>query len=437
MLRLMHAVLAFAVTFLGNAPVTFPEGSYRVDLTNATVADQLELGEYFLDSFLIISSESNRFSITGQERRGFWRGDRDRFAMVFDEVREIPSTLTTASLMRIRPATLEQGFYLRRGPNKSLLLDWKNSVGRVFFTPMPERTVSELVNLHEEAPSHAIRDEAHLALSEIRNGSWKGLLAVILDPNESKGARTWAAIMYTSVRNPEGIREGAKALVNVSDWITRTFLVQPVANYPSDETVDLLLHAQSRGLLRPENVAPALGKLMRKKDVPLLMEWLGSDRGADQEAALIALTAMRESQAIVPARRLVSAKGGIVQARAWGLIATLSSDTFERNEAFANLARLAQNPEGMIGHAALDALIDTRSSKALPYMTAILNSNIDGSIRRDAASALADLGDPRAIPALVQATKRKDDPETEYWKRTVIRAAAEAIESLQQVERAL
>ncbi|MBS1721279.1 MAG: HEAT repeat domain-containing protein [Armatimonadetes bacterium] len=429
-------ITALALAVIGRVQAGFPVGSYRPDVSKAPVKSRGALDAYFGRSLLRVQSDG-RFFLCGRRQQGYWRQVGEQTVCVYDGFFMISSSQPTEDLKKKWPKSNLEGLVLRRGPNGTLILnDWGRVMGPVIFRPMPKRTIPELiVTSHSEGDSILkAEEEAFYALRDRMEAEWPQVLSFINDPKQSAAMRTWAAIML-DVKDPKGIEAMAQLIFDLKptnvknrDQSIRRSLAWRIADNPTEKSADLLIEATRKGLLTPTNVAPALAKLGPKADIPLLISWLTTTRQRDNEAALEALTVLGGDEALSQARTLASSPEEGVQLAANGLIARFSKDAAERKAAIAKVARWLYSSNFVVGCNAVRALGASKSPDALPFLAAVLLSDASGIVRRDAATALGDLGDPRAVPALIEAKLRESgDGKNLFEEAQVWRAAAEAL----------
>ena len=286
-------------------------------------------------------------------------------------------------------------------------------------------------------------DEAHNALIDRVNSDWPDLLMFINDPKSTWDHRIWAAINLGSLQDPKGLEEAVRMIPAVKDpegkkreASLRRILSRPAAKRPNDQTADLLIIFQSQGLLQPADVAPALGRLKRQKDIDLLISWLDSEREFDKIYSLQALTASSAGKALLRARQLVNDSKVSVQLAAYGLIARITKDEKERKASVSAIAKWTKSGDFMIPSYAVDALVNSRAPEAFPHLVALLSSDASSILRSNVADDLGELGDLRAVPALLEARQRQA-ADMDDWpgEARAIRSASEALVKLGRIKR--
>lgn len=418
--------LATAILMTWTQPA-FPVGSYKPDLSRASRRSQGVLSAYFGQALLVMRP-NGKFVLCGIKQEGYWRPHGNRYVLVFDGFFTVQWTEPAESLRKAWPQSHAEGLVLSRGSGGSLVLpSWGAVDGPVIFRPMPKRSVAELLVTSEADETSAAGDEAYYAVKDNLETLWPEILNFVADPKRKVDQRSWAAIVLLGLRNRGGIESAASLILKLKERSLRHALAMCVARYPTDKAGDLLLDANARGLLQAADVAPALGRLKRRKDVPALLGWLSSDREYDRIESLNALTLLSATEALEPARTLASDREESVQLAAAGLVARLSPDATERRTAISKLAGWLKSVDFLLPFAAVDALCMSEAPEALPHLVAILGSNMPAVNRRNTAMALGNLGDPLAVPALIEAKLRRDAPGSMVDESEVRRAAAEAL----------
>lgn len=425
-------------------PSAFPVGSYKADLSQAPKSSRGVLQAYFGQSYLVFLSDG-RFELCGIEQRGYWRREGNRFVLVYDGFFFARSHEPADALRKAWPESHAEGMILSQGSGGTLVLkDWGAAKGPIVFRPRTKLTVAELLvtsNKDEETPAEST--EAYWLLKERQEGEWPSFIRFIGDPKRPWQERSWAALVLGGLKNPKGVEAAAELIVRLTptkeEGRERTIarsLAGVVERHPTSKTADILIEAQRKGLIQPSVTAKVLKVLKRKSDIPLLMDWLKSELEYDKIDSLEALAVLDAREALSEARRLTMDEKEGVQVRAYGLIARLSPDRAERGEAILKLAKWLDSADFLTPFAAVEALCQTNHPDALPYLVAILGSNRRAIYRRNTAIALGDLGDPRAVQALIEAKTRVGVSEDWQMESEVRRAAAEALVKIGKVKRA-
>jgi HEAT repeat protein len=440
-------VVALAIAVVGGFQTGFPVGSYKPDVSKAPVETRCLLQAYFGQALLVVRP-NGEFELSGIEQEGYWRKSGDKFVFVYDGFLSIQSTEPEKVLRKAWPSNNLEGMILRKGADGTLTLsDFGRVPGPVIFRPMPRRTIAQLIaasNPPEGADQlSAAAGEAWSSLKDRIEAEWPKVLRFINDPKRSAPDRGWAAILLDGLQNPKGIEATARLILNIKptnvrnrDQSLRGSLARVVAEHPTENAADLLIEGQRRGLLSPADVAPALRQLNRKTDIPVLLPWLTSKREYDKSETLEALTILEAEEALSIARTLTIDPAEGVQLAAYGLIARTSPDPIERKEAISKLAKWIKSSEFLLPFAAVDALCRSKAPEALPHLVAILGSDMPFMNRRNTAMALGNLGDIRAVPALIEAKSRPSGgPDTWAEESRVRRAVAEALVQLGNLKR--
>lgn len=216
----------------------------------------------------------------------------------------------------------------------------------------------------------------------------------------------------------------------------RRILSRPAAKRPTDQTADLLIKFESQGFLQPADVAPALGILKRQKDIDLLISWMDSEREYDKIHSLQALTALSALKALPRARQLATDSKEKVQIAAHGLIARTTLDDKERKASVQSIAKWTKSGDFMTPSYAVDALLNSRAPEAFSYLVALLNSDVSSMVRAKVAIGLGELGDLRAVPALLEARQRQAADINDWpGEGRVMRSVSEALAKLGRIKR--
>jgi hypothetical protein len=443
----MGAVIA--ALLLASTTNQFPIGSYKPDISGVSKEGKSVMGAYFNLHYLVMSP-GFKFTLAGGEQRGYWRQEGGKYILVFDGFFAVPSVEPEEVLRKKVPKNHLEGLVLEKGPKGTLILkQWGQDWGPVIYRPLPRRSISELVKLSSTydyvfgTEKMGAGEEAHNALIDRVNSDWSDLLMFINDPNQSWDHRSWAAINLGSLKDSKGIEEAARMIPAVKDpegkkreASLRRILSRPAAKRPTDQTADLLIKFQSQALLQPADVAPALGRLKREKDTDLLIGWLDSAREYDKAYSLQALTQLSASKALPKARQLSNDPKVSVQLAAHALIARTTPDEIERKASVRSIAKWTKGGDFMTPSYAVDALVNSRAPEAFPYLVALLSSDASSILRSNVADELGELGDLRAVPALLEARQRQA-ADMDDWpgEARAIRSASEALVKLGRIKR--
>ncbi len=438
----MHAVLVLAIALLGNAPPSFPAGSYAPDFSQTSGKGGRALKDYFGKTYLLLSG-SGDYYLCGPNQIGVWREQGGKIVVVFDGRGNDISPQPRATQRKTWPRDQRSGMFLRRGANRTLVLEsWGPHVGLVIFRPMPKRSVTQLLLVKEGIDSTPKGLEALAALRIQKQTQWPEMLQFINDPKRTGDQRSWGAIVLTGITDPNGINAAAKLIFALKPASTREKtemirmgLADVVAAAPTEIAVDLLIKAQAKGLVRASSVAPAMGKLARPKDAAQLVAWLTSKDEFDKIEALRALMKSEGAADGLPAaRRLINDPEPMVQVWAYGLIARATTEPTERQNVINALGAWTTEFRGLESFFAMEALCDSKVREAVPYLNSILSSNTPPRFRRNTAVALGKLADARSIPALRYARARREGRGEKAQELEVNRAAAEALLLFEKAE---
>jgi hypothetical protein len=438
-------ITALALAVIGRAQVGFPVGSYRVDVSKAPVATRADLESFFSRIFLRIQSDG-MFYFCGMPVEGYWRKSGDGYPCVIDGLLSIPSKEPAAELQKKWPMLNAPGMILKRGPKGTLIMkDFIWYQGPVVFRPLPQRSIDQLLIASDMVTvkgTMATIEEAYHALEDRLETDWPPILSAINDPKRDQERRAWAASMLSNLKNPKAIEAAAQLILDLKPTPgtnrargIRIMLSKVVSDHPTAKSVDLLIEAQRRGLIRLDFVATSIGNLGRTSDLPVLISWLGAQRKGDLRSVLEALAQFGAPEGLDRARALKTDPDDRLKIAAFGLIARVSPDPVERKSALAKLAGWLQGDYYRGADEAVKAIARSKSPDALPYLAAALLSNAPPSVRIEAAKALGDLGDPRAVPALIEAKAREVVAKSEIDvidEAKARRAAAEALLKLSQ-----
>lgn len=443
----MSAVIA--ALLIASTADQFPIGSYKPDISGVPKDAKGIMGAYFNLHYLVISPGFN-FTLAGGEQRGYWRQEGKKYVLVFDGFFAAPSSEPEEVLRKKVPKNHLEGLVLEKGPNGTLILNkWGQDWGPVIYRPLPRRSITELVKLsstYNEAfgtEKMGAVDEAHCALIDRVNSDWFELLMFINDPKQSWDHRIWAAINLGSLQNSKGIEEAVRMIPVIKDpegkkreASLRRILSRLAAKRPTDQTAERLIKYQIQGLLRAADVAPALGRLKREKHTNLLIGWLSSEKEFDKIYSLQALTELAAIGALPQARQLVNDPQVSVQLAAHALIARTTPDELERKASVRSIAKWTKGGDFMTPSYAVDALVNSRAPEAFPHLVALLSSDASSILRSNVADDLGDLGDLRAVPALLEARQRRA-ADMDGWpgEARVIRSASEALVKLGRIKR--
>lgn len=437
----MAAALALAIVL--GAQTGPPFGAYQADLSRVKSPEGKSVMPAYFNQGSLVLNPNGTFVMAGLNQEGYWRTEEQKHILVFDGFFRAQSRKPEAELRKVWPKNHLEGLILEPGPTGTLILsEWGRGWGPVIFRPKPKQTMTELLVASNTDDLTPAAEEAMALFWPRLQDEWPEVIRFINDAGRTWEQRSWAAILLINLKNPKGLGEAARLIFDLKptnvkgrDGTIRRGLARAVARTPSDATGDLLIDAVKEGLLQASDVAPALGRLKRKKDVPLLIEWLDSKREYDRIHSLEALTQIAVEEALPSARRLTADPQESVQLAAHGLLARVSKDPAEKKSSIIALGKWIKSKEFLLPFAAIDALCESKAPEALPHLAAILVSDMPALYRRNTATALGDLGDLRAVPALIEAVGRESGIDDWVAESEVARAAAEALVKLGKVKR--
>lgn len=428
--------LTLTLAWAGNPQGQFPVGSYRPDLSRTPKNSRDPLAAYFGRAYLVIRANGS-FELCGIEQKGFWRGDKARYILNYDGFFFVRAKASPDEVRRMMPSSNLEGMVLKPGPGNTLVLkDWGSVRGPVIFRPMPRRNVTELIRVSNTDDHHG--REAFEAVMLRREGDWDGFLRIAADAKEPWRLRSWAALLLRGVKSPQAVESTARLISNLKstengrEGTIRRNLAEVVAEHPTKPAVVTLLGALERGLIDASVVAKAMAELKDREYIPVLIKWLSSSREYDRLETLEALTIMDAVEALPMARDLTEDPKESVQLKAYGLIARLSPDPAERTAAIHRVAKWIKSSHFLLPFSAVDALCASNHPDALPYLVAILLSDLPAINRRNTAYALGKLGDPRAVPALLEAKNRRYSMDNWAIESEAQRAAVEALIAIEK-----
>ena len=439
-------VLLAAIAILGAQATDFPVGTYRIDITKAPKKDRGLLSPYFEGRYLSVSNDGE-FELIGNQQRGYWRKADSRYVFVFDGFFTIRSSDPADKLKNAWPKSNLEGWILKPGAGGTLVLNsWGIAKGPIVFRPMPKRSIRQLL-LTAYFDGDEISNEANEAWSVLynrKNKDWREFLDFVNDPSLPWRKRGLAAIMMEGVTNPEGLTACANLILNLKptdepprgDRAIRGSLAAAVSRVPTDQNLDILLSAESKKLIDPWRFAEMIPKLNRVSEIPRLIGWLNYPKKSDQIAAIEALTRLDSTEGFERVKALSQSDEEDLMVASHGYLARLSSVPDERKASMELLFKASKSQNFLTPFRAIDAIISSHQPESIPYLASILLSDQDSLYRAKAAESLGEIGDPRAIPALLEAKGRKGDLENLVQDSIVRRAAVEALVAIEKKQKA-
>jgi HEAT repeat protein len=168
---------------------------------------------------------------------------------------------------------------------------------------------------------------------------------------------------------------------------------------------------------------PDVQKLLKKQDVPMLMKALGDGDWRVRRDAAAALGTLRDEQAVEALLIALSDADPEVCAAA----ATALGEIGKGRAVIPLVAALRGKPQVRL--AAIRALGTLRDSRAIEPLVRILERQAD-AMSEEAANALGETGDQRAIPFLIEAIQSKKFVREAYIKL----ACYQAVQRIANVE---
>ena len=392
-----------------------PVGLYVPDFSKAKGKWSSALKGVFPDK-LYLGSDGG-FIFTGSQREGYWRAHDRRVVLVYSSFFALRYAVPTDVLKKSWPDSELTGLVFDIDPDGTLRLKKVGRVGGpvIFRKARPLSVRALVVRLAKPGSDNDI--EAMVQLFDLAPRRWRDLLRIANDPHESGSVRQTAASNLPP-QLPEksatvSLAEGKATLeifkhLNVSGLTDRQtlnihrLLAWKLCNLPYKELVPDLLAAGKRFKVRASPLARSIANSGYVQGIPMLIAWLHSDDAGERSAGCSALAKLNAKEALPDIRSLVKDKDPYVQFEAQAAIAKLSSDPAEQVQAMKTLTVMRKG-EPFADAVVADALRDTGSKLALPFLINMLKNGNDESGRRSAAEALGDMGFPEAVPALIEA----------------------------------
>lgn len=408
-------VLLAAIAILGARATDYPVGTYRIDISKAPKKDRGLLSPYFEGRYLSVS-KGGEFELIGSPNGGQWRKSGSKYVFLFEGVFNIGRSELAEKIKNYLPKNKLEGWILRSGQGGTLVLsEWGSVCGPVLFRPMPQRSVRQLIISSNREEMTTESSEEMSVLHSLRNSHWAEFLEVVNDATLPWRMRAWAAILIDGVKNPEALAACAKLVVNLrpsddphrGDTAIKRSLSQAVSRFPTENNLDVLLSAESKGLARPQDFVSMIAALNRKSEIPRLLKWLSSPSIYDQVAVIKTLTVLDSAAGLEKVRTLTASADDELKITSLGYVARMSPLPDERRDAIQTLFKAMYSDTLRDPYQAFSAIIQSKQPEAIPVLATVLLSNHGYSARKSAARALGDIGDPKAVPALLEAKSRK------------------------------
>lgn len=240
----------------------------------------------------------------------------------------------------------------------------------------------------------AVRAQAATVLGLAGNPMVVEYLMQTLAFDESIQVKRSAAIALGNLAHPSGVQPLLIALQAKDDEL-RTFAAEAIAKINAPEVVDVLLLALQGGVTLQQGALEALSRIGDPRALSALEAMVPSVDARVEALRQSAIAVLGGAAGDPHQALLVELASGDPHARLRALEALASRGVAE----FAHVVSALEDPDAHVRAQAATTLGGFGEVVAVEPLTQKLQ-DVDPLVRTAAALALAELGDPRAIPAL-------------------------------------
>lgn len=392
-------------------------GTYEPDFSRASRKDRPVLETIFQGSLFL--GRDGTFLFPSTQIQGFWRVKGESLALINQGFFRLTFAIPNEVLRKSWPKSQLEGFVMNILPTGTLRLA---SVGAltspVLFHRAERRTTRELLAQSRSDETSGNSLLAYAILADEKSTRCWDLLEIIKDPHASTLDRTWApAFLEPAVgKNCQLQMLSLIDLVDQYDLTSRDAgLVRRILAIRLSESRDpdiaaRLIAVGMKWKLRPSILAEGIANAKYVAGIPHLIEWTRAKEESTRRAAFKALGKVQGDEALSAIRSLKSDETPAVRLAALGALAALAPDPAEQRAAILGLISLKDKGD-YFNTRIIEALGDSESRLAVPYLVAFLETAPDEYDRRKAAEALGKLAIPEAVPALIQAKLGRSSQE--------------------------
>jgi len=423
-----------ATIALATLPLSKPlPGTYMVDLRRAPAKSQGVLHAIYGVPLRLMKDGS--FFFVGVERGGFWREEGPKVILIFDGFFTMKSTVPDEILRKEYPTSPLDGIVLRK-VGEELVLDKHEALrGPAIFRRQKPRPTNVLLKLNFTGDRYQ-SDLAFMELYDEMDVRWSDLLRMLKDPALPESTRRYAAATLKAGDNP-----------NAADAILKTYQ-EPLQGKLSEKerarirtalvrsfrlTKSPAILRKAFAILQDSNdsftLSPLLAHAGIREAIPKLAAWAFNGSAYNRAAAIEALADLSAKDQLPEIASLTTNTDPRIQIAAAYFVLKVSENISQKAEAFKLATRMLHHDDWMIQADAVQALEKSGMKEAVAPLAATLLSNSLDVVRRNAALALGRMGFPSAVPALLEAKKRKAGPTQEgmIGETEVAKGVAEAL----------
>ncbi len=422
------ALAAVVLTLQAKSPV----GTYRVDLKASPKKSRGMVQALFGTSSLRLSPDGT-FKFIGVERKGFWRQEGTNMVLNFDGFFTIQEAVPDDVLKRRKPDGELEGLIFRKSGEKLTLARHGAVNGPIVLTRQPKRATKTLLRISDS-------DEAYkgmLAFVELfddMESRWPELLSLALNKQEAFEVRMSAAVMFK-------VRDNAKAADAVLRALrSSTFhelaekqrsrlrrALQGSFRETKDSAIARLAFENLAEMDDAHYLSPLAAKGQVISAVPKLVEWAKKSKSVyGQAAAIDALSDLGANDHLAAILPHMEDSDPRVQISSAAFVLRHSESEGDRRSAEAVLVRHINDSEWVMQADVVKAWEMSGRPESVRHLAAVLLSNREAVVRRNAAQALGKLGFPQAIPVLLESklrTSSSANGSDESWvKKAVVEA---------------
>lgn len=407
-------------------------GLYTFDPASCPVKSRDVAKAIFGNSPLFLG-DKGEFHYAKGLQYGFWRVAGSRVVLVNEGFGNVAYVAPNAVLRRAWPKTSMEGIVFDLQRDGSLVLPKFGGLkGPITLRRMPRVSTVELLQ-------QSLDEDYGVAWwaewSRVAAGRFEEVLAMASNPKTEPRLRVYAASQLKGI-TPERADKILNFALSLSKRKTERVirgvirsLTYSLLSTPTDDTLRRIFTHRADLRARDESILQAIERDRMMNHSDIVDHYLSSDEPNILMRACRAASVTDHTTALARIRPLCDHSDRGLKVAALGAVARLSGNHAERVTALSNLHKLLGT--GTWGDSDIvRAWEESGRQEALPYLVNVMLGPFPDHVRRDAATALGNLGFPEAVPALIRCKLGLDENSLSPLESGSKKSAEEAFRAL-------
>lgn len=362
-------------------------------------------------------------------REGFWRVVGSKAVLVNSGFWDVTYVAPEALIRRTWPKSEVEGVVFDIQKDGSLVLPKFGALkGPITLRPIPRMSTAELLRRSLDEDRATWWSE----WNRVAEGRFDEAFAIAKSSKTEPRLRAWAAGSLKGItpEHADMILNFALSLSNKQKERGIRQLLRSLASSllkaPSDETLRRIFTHRALFPSRDHSVLEAIraNRMINHSDI--VDYYLSSEEPETVMYACRAASVTDHKLSLVRIRPLCDHSDRGVKVAALGAVARLTDDDGERASALWRLHKLMDS-DAWGGSDVVRAWEESGRREAVPYLVHVMLGPFLDQVRRDAATALGNLGFPEAVPALIRCKLGVDENGLSPLESRAERSAEESL----------